>query len=214
MKRYNLNRQLFETRNMYPADFYEFNDLLSKNGWNVVEFIDLNNNGKQYTGIKVYNKRNKNNPRYISSDELMSKLEDYFDGNVDFITSQYKYAPEITELVVVVEPDVFDYSEDQLEFDFNESLNKVKNLSKFRENQEETTFIRSVKMKNGENIILGIWCDNHDLMHKAEDYVRREYGNRNILTFNTLYGVEKRDKKAYSRKTKESYTIRKNAKNL
>lgn len=214
MKRHNLNRRLYEAKNIYPADFYEFDDLLTKNGWAITDFVDLEKNGKKYTGIHIYNKRYESHPRYISSDELMSKLEDYFDGNVDFITSQYKYAPEITELVVVVDPDVFNYSEDQLEFDFDESLNKVKNLSKFRENQEETAFIRSVKMKNGENIVLGIWCDNHDLMHKAEDYIRREYGNRNILTFNTLYGVEKIDKKAYSNKTKESYTIRKNAKNF
>lgn len=214
MKKHNLNRRFYEARNIYPADFYEFNNLLTKNGWAITDFVDLEKHGKKYTGIRVYNKRYEAHPRYVSLGELKSKLEDYFDGNVDFTTAQHKYAPEITELTIVVEPDVFDYADDQLEFDFNESRNKIKTLSKFRESQEDTAFIRSVNLKNGERVALGIWCDNHDLMHKAEDYVRHEYGNRNISTFDILYGVEKIDKKAYSRKTKESYTIRKNAKNL
>lgn len=213
MKRYNLNRRLFETRNMYLADFYEFNDLLSKNGWNVVEFIDLNNNGKQYTGIKVYNKRNKNNPRYVSSKKLIKILDDYFNSNIDFIQSTDEYAPEISYLTVVVDSDIFDYADDQLEFDFNESK-KIKTLSRFRESQNGTAFILAVNLKNGEKVPLGIWCDNHDLLHKAEDYIRYEYGNMNVYTFDILYDVEREGKKAYSEKTKKRYTIKKNAKNI
>ena len=48
----------------------------------------------------------------------MDAIEDYFDGNVFFTKRRYKYAPENEQIVIVVEPDVFDYSEDQLEFEF------------------------------------------------------------------------------------------------
>lgn len=215
MKRHNFNKRLHETRNIYPADFYEFDKILTKNGWVPTDFRDLEKQGKKYLGIHIRNKRSKNHPKYVSFDELKEILKDYFDGNVRFSMARYKYAPEISENVIIVDSDIFDYADDQLEFDFNESKRtKINTLSKFRENLSDTAFIRAVNLKDGKKIPLGIWCDNQELMHKAEDYIRYEYGNMNVFTFDTVYNVEKEGRKAYSKKAKESYTIRKNAKNL
>lgn len=132
MKRYNLNRRLHETRNIYPADFYEFDKILSKNGWVPTDFKDLEKHGKKYIGIHISNKRYKNHPKYVSFEELKEILEDYFDGNVRFSMAHSKYAPEISENVIIVDSDIFDYADDQLEFDFNKSLKEANRIYNFK----------------------------------------------------------------------------------
>ena len=107
------NNLLKEARNIYPADFYEFTDLISSLGWSLVEETKLTRGDKEYLGYVVT--RDWEN---TSENEFMDAIEDYFDGNVFFTRRRYKYAPENEQIVIVVEPDVFDYSEDQLEFEF------------------------------------------------------------------------------------------------
>lgn len=175
MKRHNFNKRLHETRNIYPADFYEFDEILTKNGWVTTNFKDLEKHGKKYLGILIRNKRYKNHPKYVSFDELKEILEDYFDGNVRFSKARYKYAPEISENVIIVDSDIFDYADDQLEFDFDESLKESNRIYKFKvvleqPKPERYRIKKDIKFKTREEAEEMVNAWNASMNQKAKDY--------------------------------------------
>ena len=107
-----MNRVLKE--NKEQPDFYDFIDILERNGWSYSDFHDVQTkDGRTGTRFIVY----KDDKSSSDFETLQQDLQKLFGDHVDFGIAQYRYAPEIKHHTVII----LDYNDDDASAPLNES---------------------------------------------------------------------------------------------
>lgn len=98
-----MNRVLKE--NKEQPDFYDFIDILERNGWSYSDFHDVQTkDGRTGTRFIVY----KDDKSSSDFETLQQDLQKLFSDHVDFGIAQHRYAPEIKHRTVII----LDYNDD------------------------------------------------------------------------------------------------------
>ena len=107
-----MNRVLKE--NKEQPDFYDFIDILERNGWSYSDFHDVQTkDGRTGTRFIVY----KDDKSSSDFETLQQDLQKLFGDHVDFGIAQYRYASEIKHRTVII----LDYNDDDASAPLNES---------------------------------------------------------------------------------------------
>lgn len=86
------------------VDFYEFVDLLERNGWAYSNYYEVSNKSGQ-TGIRYELEKYPNNldgVKPVSVEELEQDLKNTFGDGVIISKGHYRYAPEIKNISVII----------------------------------------------------------------------------------------------------------------